>query len=60
MPYTTGSIYGCTGNSLDVDMQLFLDHGANQVFTKPLSIDALTHAILADIGAAWKVNFKLR
>jgi len=55
-----GPIYGCTGNSLDVDIQLFLNRGANQVFTKPVSIDALATAILAQVGSTWNVNFHLR
>jgi len=55
-----GSIYGCTGNSLDVDIKLFLDRGANQVFTKPVSVDALTSAILEEVGSTWQVHFQLR
>eukprot|EP00607_Mallomonas_marina_P010903 CAMPEP_0182422756 /NCGR_PEP_ID=MMETSP1167-20130531/8538_1 /TAXON_ID=2988 /ORGANISM="Mallomonas Sp, Strain CCMP3275" /LENGTH=440 /DNA_ID=CAMNT_0024601091 /DNA_START=814 /DNA_END=2136 /DNA_ORIENTATION=- len=47
----TGKIYGVTGNALNKDIDYYLSQGANEVFTKPLSIKKLDNFILADYNA---------
>ena len=40
----TGIIYGCTANSQESDISMFLDKGANRVFVKPVNVnDMLTY-----------------
>jgi signal transduction histidine kinase/ActR/RegA family two-component response regulator len=41
----TSLIFGCTGNSLEVDMQHFVLAGLDAVFTKPIDMVALAAAI---------------
>ena len=41
-----GRIFGCTGNALEEDQNLFLSSGADQVFIKPVNADAIVHKIM--------------
>ena len=41
----TAPIFGVTGNTLDSDIDYFLDSGANKVLAKPLDIDIFDMAI---------------
>ena len=41
----TAPIFGLTGNTLDSDINYFLDSGANKVLAKPLDIDIFEKAI---------------
>eukprot|EP00607_Mallomonas_marina_P008896 CAMPEP_0182422496 /NCGR_PEP_ID=MMETSP1167-20130531/8215_1 /TAXON_ID=2988 /ORGANISM="Mallomonas Sp, Strain CCMP3275" /LENGTH=569 /DNA_ID=CAMNT_0024600627 /DNA_START=547 /DNA_END=2256 /DNA_ORIENTATION=+ len=43
-----GKIYGLTGNALNRDIDYYLSQGADEVFTKPISIKKLDHVILAN------------
>eukprot|EP00607_Mallomonas_marina_P001758 CAMPEP_0182437806 /NCGR_PEP_ID=MMETSP1167-20130531/85297_1 /TAXON_ID=2988 /ORGANISM="Mallomonas Sp, Strain CCMP3275" /LENGTH=423 /DNA_ID=CAMNT_0024630857 /DNA_START=992 /DNA_END=2263 /DNA_ORIENTATION=- len=40
-----GRIYGVTGNALKIDIDFFLSHGADRVFTKPISITEIDNVI---------------
>ena len=43
-------IFGLTGNTLDTDINCFLQCGANQIFAKPLDIDDFTRAMKEIVG----------
>ena len=42
----TAPIFGVTGNTLDSDIDYFIDSGANLVFAKPFNLDSFDSAIL--------------
>jgi CheY-like chemotaxis protein len=41
----TGKIFGVTGNAYKADILRFLQHGADEVFAKPLTLDKYAHII---------------
>jgi CheY-like chemotaxis protein len=43
-----GFIFGATGNALPEDIKDFLDHGANRVMIKPMSIDLFKSVFLEE------------
>ena len=42
-----GFVFGCTGNSLQDDQNMFLESGADLVFIKPIPLAKLADAIVA-------------
>jgi len=44
-----GHIYGCTGNSQESDISMFLDKGANRVFVKPVNVNEMLANLFVDI-----------
>ncbi len=54
-----GFIYGCTGNSLEEDVQRFELVGAHLVFTKPTAIDKLVALLMHNVSYAWSIGFDL-
>ena len=44
-----GYIYGCTGNSQERDISMFLDKGANRVFVKPVNVHDMLANLFFDI-----------
>lgn len=51
-----GLVYGCTGNALQSDIQLFIDSGADDVFTKPIDIPKLATSMLESLKTNWDVE----
>jgi len=49
----SGLIFGCTGNSLEEDINLFLASGANDVFVKPVDADAIVERIMELIPSTY-------
>jgi len=45
-----GPIFGVTGNALTSDIQLFIERGANNVFLKPVDMDALIRALRGNVN----------
>jgi len=41
-----GVVFGCTGNSLQDDQNMFLESGVDAVFTKPIKLSKLVDAIV--------------
>ena len=46
-----GRIFGCTGNALEEDINLFLDSGANQVFIKPVDANTIVQQVVTWISS---------
>ena len=46
-----GHIYGCTGNSLEKDISVFLSTGASRVFVKPVDVSDMLQCLFKDIEA---------
>ena len=48
-----GPIFGVTGNALTSDIQLFIERGANNVFLKPVDMNALDRALRGKVLATF-------